>query len=186
MFTNVTISGRTCTGTTTLALLLKEKLKWQYWNAGQFFRDYCGKNNLKLEMASQRPDSLTRKVDFGMRDKLKQGKHQILEAWLAGFVAQGLKGVLKVLLVCEDSLRIDRLVNREGLTVERAKEMIKIREAENTKKWQRVYQKEWQLWVPQNQQVPFDFWQPSLYDLVIDTYSNSREQTLSKVMEALC
>ena len=101
-------------------------------------------------------------------------------------MAQGVEGVLKVLLVCEDSLRIDRLVNRDGITVDEAKIKIKQREYENAKKWTRVYQKEWQLWLPKDKQKPFDFWRPDLYDLVIDTYSNSKEETLKKVMEVLC
>ncbi|MCX6816672.1 MAG: cytidylate kinase family protein [Candidatus Beckwithbacteria bacterium] len=191
-FKNVTISGRVCTGTSTLSQLLTEKIGWRHWNAGQFFRDYCRENNLSLENASDRSDDLARKVDLEMRQNLQTKQKQIMEAWLSGFVAQGVEGVLKVLLVCDDSLRIDRLVNRDGMTVEKAKVRIKQREQENAKKWTRVYQKEWRLWLPQDKQklkTPegfFDFWHPALYDLVIDTYSNSKEETLKKVMEALC
>jgi hypothetical protein len=32
---------------------------------------------------------------------------------------------------------------------------------------------------------PIDFWLPSLYDVVIDTYSSSREQTLETVLKVL-
>ena len=191
-YRNITVSGRICTGTSTLSSLLIEKLKWKHWNAGQFFRDYCKKHNLKLENTSDRSDELSKKVDYGMRQDLEEKSGQLLEGWLSGFVAQKVEGTLKVLLVCEeDSLRVDRLVNRENLTVEEAKELIKKREHNNTIKWTRVYKEEWAKWLSKKKQALriydnlFDFWHPDLYDLTIDTYSNSREQTLKKVLKEL-
>lgn len=188
---NITVSGRICTGTSTLSAQLVKELKFKHWNAGQFFRDYCKKNNLKLENTSDRSDDLSKKVDYGMRKDLEEKSGQLLEGWLSGFVAQGLKGTLKVLLMCEDSLRIDRYVNREGVSVDEAKELIRKREHENAKKWTRVYKEEWGKWVSkENQNLRIydnllDFWHPDLYDLVIDTYSNSREETLKKVLKEL-
>ena len=190
-YRNITVSGRICTGTSTLSNLLIERLDWKHWNAGQFFRDYCGKHNLKLEMTSDRSDDLSRKVDYGMRQDLEKKSGQLLEGWLSGFVAQGVEGTLKILLTCEDSLRIDRFVNREGATVDEAKDHLKTREHNNTIKWTRVYKEEWGKWVSKkNQNLKiydnlFDFWHPDLYDLTIDTYSNSRLETLLKVLKEL-
>jgi len=190
-FKNITISGLICTGTSTLSQLLIEKLGWEHWNAGQFFRDYCKEHGLKLENTSDRSDDLSRQVEYGMRKDLKEKKGQLMEAWLSGFVAQGIKGALKVLLVCDDSLRVDRYVNREGVSVKEAKELIKKREFENAKKWSRVYEKERGEWIDKKNQGlrtkdgHFDFWDPKLYDLVIDTYSNSREETLKNVLKKL-
>jgi len=190
-YRNVTVSGKICSGTTTLSGLLEKEFGWKHWSAGEFFRDYCKKHNLDLEMASDRSDELSKKVDYGMKESLEKKEKQIIEGWLSGFVAQGVKGVLKVLLICDDGLRIDRLVNRERMGVNEAKEKIKTREYENAKKWTRVYKKEWSLWIPKDKQEVktkegwFDFWHPSLYDLVIDTYSNSREETLNLVLKEL-
>lgn len=190
-YRNITISGMICTGTSTLSQELVNKLGWSHWNAGQFFRDYCKKHGLELENTSDRSDDLSRQVELGMRKDLKEKEGQLMEAWLSGFVAQGLKGVLKILLVCDDSLRIDRFVNREGVSVDKAKELLRKREYENAKKWTRVYEKEWAVWVAKDKQSVrreekfFDFWSPKLYDLVIDTYSNSREETLEIVVKKL-
>jgi len=190
-YRNITISGMICTGTSTLSQELINRLGWKHWNAGQFFRDYCKENDLKLENTSDRSDDLSRQVELGMRRDLKEKDGQLMEAWLSGFVAQGLPGVLKVLLVCDDSLRVDRFVNREGISVDESKELLRKREYENAKKWTRVYEKEWSEWVPKNKQSVrreekfFDFWSPKLYDLVIDTYSNSREETLNLVLKEL-
>ena len=72
-----------------------------------------------------------------------------------------------------------------------AKDHIRKRERENNKKWTRVYQKEWFKWVAKDKQSVrrekkyFDFWHPDLYDLVIDTYKYSREETLDQVLKEL-
>jgi len=36
-----------------------------------------------------------------------------------------------------------------------------------------------------NKDEPIDFWRPDLYDVVVDTYSMNKEQTLKKVLDAL-
>jgi hypothetical protein len=52
-----------------------------------------------------------------------------------------------------------------------------------------MYKKEWNDWVVGSGKAkpgdPIDFWRPSLYDIVIDTYSSSREETLETVRKAL-
>ncbi|MFC1751277.1 cytidylate kinase family protein [Pseudomonadota bacterium] len=124
-----------------------------------------------------------------MRQKLKEGKKQVMEAWLSGFVAQGVGGVLKVLLVCKNDLRVDRVVNRDGNSVKDTVALMKKRESENLKKWRRVYGREWKEWVVNRgilpSSAPIDFWHPKLYDVVIDTYSSSRKETLKIVLDEL-
>ena len=174
-YKNITITGKICTGTTTLSGSLLKKLQplgWQYFNAGQFFRDYCKKHNIPLVESQFKSEELVKKVDYGIQEKLQKESKNIFEAWLAGFMARDILGVLKVLLVCDDVLRIDRLVNRDSLTVEEAKEHIKEREKKNFEKWSKLYQ-------------ATDFWNPKHYDLVIDTYSNSKEETLNEVLNKL-
>ena len=95
-----------------------------------------------------------------------------------------------MLIICsDDAVRIDRIVNRDDVSVEEAKKHIMDRKQKNLEKWTRVYNKEWNEWVVAKGLVkatdPIDFWLPSLYDVVIDTYSSSREQTLEKVLKVL-
>lgn len=174
-YRNIAISGKICAGATTLATLLQQKLDsdWQSWSGGQIVRDFVKKNSLSLENSSQRPADFDRQIDEEIKRKLRDEDHLIIESWLSGFDAQGIAGVLKVLLVCSnEALRIDRLVNREGLTVEQAKEHLKTREQENILHWQKLY-------------GPYDFWDPQNFDLVIDTYSHSKEETLREVLGKL-
>jgi cytidylate kinase len=118
-------------------------------------------------------DEVDHQIDAAMRKKLEDpSAHYIVESWIAGWNMRGLPHVLKILLQCEDSLRIDRLVNRDNLTVEKAKLHIQERQEANFSKWKRMYGVN-------------DFWDPQYYDVVIDTYSNGPQETLNMVLKAL-
>lgn len=181
-YRNITISGGVGSGTTTLSKLLKAKLEplgWKFFNGGEFMRDYAIKNNLfdaKNQLhheATVYSDDFDKQVDYGMKDRLTKENNLVLEAWLSGFMAQGVEGVLKVLLVCsDDAIRVDRVTNRDNSTVEEAKKHIFEREEKNFVKWKRLY-------------GDHNFWDPKLYDLVIDTYKFSREETLGIVLYKL-
>lgn len=180
-FRNITISGRVAVGSTTLFSNLKEKLSplgWQFFSAGEFMRDYAirkgliSKDSVNHHAATAYSDEFDREVDGMMKKRLAEENQLVFEADLAGFMAQAIPGVLKILLVCDDALRIDRLVNRDKITIEEAKRHLRIREEENTKKWQGLYGN-------------YDFWDPKFYDLVIDTYKHSPNETLEIVLEAI-
>lgn len=195
-YRNITISGLPGSGSTTLLKELAHTLTdWETFSGGEFMRAYALEKKIFKPQAGIHHDSthyeddFDRKVDFGMRETLEQRNHYILESWLSGFMAQAVEGVLKVLLVCDDSLRIDRIVNRDEISVSEAKVHVFEREQNNLAKWSRMYRDQWQAWVIDRgilgADQPIDFWHPSLYDLVIDTYSHSKDETLDKVLEAI-
>ena len=174
-YDNITISGKFAVGTTTLAKHLLEILGWKHINAGEIQRQYDRKHGIheNKQGALARPDKHEIEIETMTKNMLKTSKNLIYEAWLAGFVAQKIKGVLKILLICSnDAIRIDRVVNRENIGVEEAKDWIKQREEENIIKWQRLYGN-------------YDFWHPKYYDLVIDTYSSGQMETVGKVLDKL-
>ena len=118
-------------------------------------------------------DDFDRQIDSDMRNRLIKEKHIVLESWLSGFVARDLKNVFRILLICSDeALKIDRVVNRDTVTVEEAKIFIKEREEENFKKWKRLY-------------GDYNFFDPKYYQLVIDTYKTGPMETLGKVLDKL-
>lgn len=198
-FRNITISGLPGCGSTTLLRGLKEALEfdgWKGFSGGEFMREYAKEKGLFKEAAGLHHDSrhyeddFDRQIDFGMREKLEEEEHWILEAWLSGFLAQGVPGVLKVLMTCsDDAVRIDRIVNRDGVHVDEAKKNMQDRYDANLAKWSRLYGDQWQEWVVGTGKVsaeaPIDFWRPDLYDVVIDTYSQNKEETLLAVLNAI-
>ena len=173
----VTISGKYATGTTTLAGNLKKTLGWKHINVGAIQRQWDRKHGRdeNKQGALERPDEHEREMEAMTKKMLETESNIIYEAWLAGWVAQRIPGVLKVLLICSDeAIRIDRVVNRDNVTVEEAKKFIKKREEENIIKWKKLY-------------GDHDFWNPEseYYDLVIDTYSSGPMQTLGLVLDRL-
>ncbi len=174
-YRNITVSGKIATGTTTLAKNLQQILGWKYVNTGALQRQWDREHGVdeNAHGANLRPDDHEREMEALVRKTLLDGEHIIYEAWLAGFVARDTAGVLKVLATCSDeAVRIDRVLNRDKISVEQAKIFIKTREEENFVKWKKLY-------------GDYDFLDPKLYDLVIDTYSSGPMETLGKVLDTL-
>jgi len=174
-FSKITVSGRIATGTTTLATHLQTILNWKYCNAGQIQRDYDRKHGIheNKQGAFSRPDNHEKDIDAMTKQMLGKEECLIYEAWLAGFMAQGIPNVLKVLVVCShEDIRIDRVANRDNITIAEAKQWIKQRENENFKKWQKLY-------------GPYSFWDPKYFDVVVDTYSSGQMETVGKVLDKL-
>ena len=198
-YRNITISGLPGSGSTTLLKLLRTHLEsegWQGFSGGEFMRAYAiEKGIFRPEAgihhdAGHYDDAFDNQVDMGMREKLLHEEKWILESWLSGFLAQEVKDVLKVLICCsDDAVRIDRVVNRDQVTVEHAKKNMHDRYIANLAKWSRLYKAEWNEWVVKSGKVKktdsIDFWRPNLYDLVIDTYSSNKEETMQKVLRVL-
>ena len=171
----ITISGKIATGTTTLAKALSKILQWDYLNAGDMQRTYDRQHHIheNKQGAQSRPDAHEQEIDAHTKKILMEQKNIIYEAWLSGFIAKEIPQVFKILVICSnDAIRIDRVVNRENIAVDKAKEWIRNREEENIKKWHQLYGN-------------YDFWDPKYYDLVIDTYSSGRMETVGKVLDKI-
>lgn len=173
-YRNITVSGGVATGTSTLARKLAETLEWKRINAGDIQREYDRQRGMSEHFSGSdtRSDEHERAIETMTQQKLARENNLVYEAWLSGFVARDIKDVLKVLLVCDDALRIDRVVNRDKMTVADAKKQIESREQGNLKKWKEIY-------------GDFEFWDPKYYDLVINTYSSGPNETVGKVLDKL-
>ena len=181
-YSSIAIAGPPGAGRSTLIRNLKpivESWGWQTFSGGEWARKFAiengnhNPNDPKHHLATDYGDDIDHQIDAAMREKLADpAAHFAVESWIAGWNMRGLPHVLKVLLTCDDSLRIDRLVNRDNLSVDQAKEHIRVRQEANFTKWKRMY-------------GVTDFWDPKYYDLVIDTYSNGPKETLDLVLQKL-
>ena len=171
----ITVSGKIAVGTTTLTKNLVNSLGWKNINIGAIQRKYDRLNKLHENKmgALSRSDDHEKEIDAMTEEMLKNEKEIIYEAWLSGFFARSHKDILKVLLVCShDDIRVDRVSNRENITVDEAKNWIKQRESENTEKWKQLYGEH-------------NFWNPKYFNLVIDTYKTGPLETLGKVLDKI-
>jgi len=181
-YASIAISGRPGAGRSTLLKNLKpivDPLGWETFSGGDWSRKFsieAGKHDpkdLTHHKATDYSDEIDKQIDGAMREKLTDPNvHVAVESWIAGWNMRGLKHVLKVLLMCDDALRIDRIVNRDNVSVEEAKVHLREREEANLSKWKRMY-------------GVSDFWDPKYYDLVINTYSHGPTETLNVVLQAL-
>lgn len=172
-FHAITVSGRVASGATTLSFGLAKVFNWELYNGGEIYRQYAKEIGIPLERTDLSSDEYHLKLDDHIKKKLRTEKNLIIESWLSGFDAQGIDGVFKIFVDCSDfSLRVDRLVNREKMTIEAAKKHLTTREEENLKKWKKMYGTR-------------DIWNPKLYDLIIDTYHHGPTETLNFTLNAI-
>jgi cytidylate kinase len=183
-FRNIAISGRIAAGSTSLANKLSEVLSWKHIEGGDVFWEVVRKKmGLAPKDTKLRPDKEDEDFDASLKKLLKEDEHIILETKLAAFNAQGIEGVYKILVICEDGngqdqtqIRIDRLINRETQSVEEAKEEILVREKSDLEKWQKLYA---------NGDANWTYWDPKYYDLIVNTYSLNKEEALQFVLEKI-
>ncbi len=180
----ITISGRIASGSTTLGHKLAGVLGWRHVEGGEVFWEAVRtKMGLEEKDTNLRPDKEDEDFDASLKQILTKGKNLVLETKLAGFNAQGIPGVFKIGVVCEDEegqdkadIRIDRLINREKISIEEAKEEVIEREKNDLEKWRRIYANGDQNWV---------YWDKKYYDLAINTYSHNQDETLKFALEKI-
>ncbi|MBU4098745.1 (d)CMP kinase [Patescibacteria group bacterium] len=180
---NITVSGRIASGASTLATHLGQILGWEFLNGGEIFRQFTTEKKLDIILTNTRPDKFDLEYEEKIKKLLKEKSYQIIQSHLAGFDAQNIEGVFKILVVCEDDfgedkieIRIDRLVNRDAKKVEDAKLEIVERERQNLKKWRRLYVGNDKDWV---------YWDKKYYDLVVNTYSLNAQESTQTVLDAI-
>jgi cytidylate kinase len=176
---NITISGRIASGATTLAHHLSSRLGWEILDGGKLFRALTHDHGY----ASERSDQFDLDYEEKIKKILRTKEQHIIQSHLAGFDAQDIDGVFKILVVCDDEknadkadIRIDRLANRDAFPVEQAKEEVFVREEQNLKKWRRLYAHNDGSWF---------YWDKKYYDLVVNTFTHNQEESLKLVLEKL-
>ncbi len=180
---NITVSGRIGSGATTLAVKLAEKLNWELLEGGALFEKIHDELKLSQSLVSDRPDHFDLEYEEKIKNMLKNESHHIIQSHLAGYDADEITGVFKILVICEDKngtdmrdIRIDRLVNRDGKSVEEAKQEVLEREKEHLAKFRRLYANNDENWV---------YWDEKYYDLVINTFDHNKEEAYKMAIEAL-
>jgi len=172
-YRNITISGGVAVGKNTLHNNLKPILEpkgWTFASGGQLLRDFA--KEYVQPVAHLAPDDFHHKLDDRTKGLLEKG-HYVIEAWLGGFMARDREDTLRILLTCKnDALRIDRVANRDKITIDMAKQYVREREEGNFKEWKRIY-------------GDYNFFSPEYYHLVIDTYSSGPQETVELVLEKL-
>lgn len=180
---NITVSGRIGSGATTLATRVAEALGWEILDGGKLFRKINEDLGLSITESNSRPDHFDLEYEERIKKMLTEGRHQVIQSHLAGFDAQDIDGVFKVLVLVLDNhgndkpeIRIDRLVNRDNVPIDEAKHEVLEREKQHLEKFRRLYADNDPEWV---------YWNDSYYDLVVNTFSHNATESVQIVLDAL-
>lgn len=171
-YDKITISGKICTGKSTLFRTLQNKLGWPTISSGAYFREYAKKHGLDLNNADEQTKNITLKVDSKVQKFLGKKGNLLVDAWLGGILAEGIPHVLKVLLISNDNDRFKRFSKREHVSFAVAKKEVMKRDTEWFEKVSAIHKRS-------------DFFNPKYYNLVIDTYSCDPMETVGKVLDKL-
>lgn len=180
---NIAVSGRIGSGATTLAQGLATTLGWKLLDGGKLFRKVNAELGISITDSNKRPDHFDLAYEERVKKMFREEKQQIIQSHLAGFDAQGIDGVFKALVICEDKngndkidIRIDRLVNRDHVSVKEAKQEVWEREQQHLAKFRRLYAPTDPNWV---------YWNHDYYDFIVNTYSHNQAESIQLVLDAL-
>lgn len=172
MFSKITISGKICTGKSSVFHELQKKLQWPIFSSGAYFREYAKSHNLLLNNAEEQTNKLTKELDGKVKEMLNRPGNLLLDAWLGGILAEGAKDVLKVLLTADDAVRFARFAARENISVIEAEKEILQRDSSWFEKVKKIHNRS-------------DFFDKKNYTLVIDTSRVSVEYVVSTIIKGL-
>ena len=180
---NITISGRIGTGKTTLANHLSEVLNWSVLDGGKIFRKLAHETGMHIKDSGKRSDDFDLAYEEKIKKILTDENNHIIQSHLAGFDAQGIDEVYKILVICRNkkgedkqSIRIDRLMNRDNIHADEARHEILERENQDLEKFRRLYANGDKNWF---------FWDNKYYDLIVNTYELSPLESLDFVLNSI-
>ena len=168
----ITIFGLAGTGKSSTAKELTAKLGYTYKSTGNMYREFAeelGMTLNELERASVTDDSYDRKLDAKTTEYGQQNDNFIFESRLAWhFIPDS----FKIMLVCDETARIQRVANREGKSFEQVKQETLERESLIYKRYKEYYGIE-------------NINDPENYDFIVDTEKNNLQEVVQIILTEL-
>ena len=153
----ITISGPPGSGKSTVASAVAEAFDLEHVSGGDVFRGLAAERGLSLaefnELAES-DESIDRDLDRRLRETASERDDVVIESRLSGWMA-GEHADIKVWLDAPLTVRAARIAEREGSTVDRAREETRVREESERKRYAEYY--------------GIDFEDRSIYDLAVNT-----------------
>ena len=168
----ITISGPHGSGKSTYAKALAEALHLRYISAGELFRELAREQKLSLEALSARAardPSIDRMLDERTKAEAERGD-VVIDAQLAAWILKD-EADVKLLLVASDSVRFNRIAQRDHVTFEFAKNETLAREEIQRLRYKNYY--------------GIDVSDLRIYDLRIDTGIHSIKVTRKNILDGV-
>jgi cytidylate kinase len=168
----ITVSGPHGTGKSTYAKALAEALVLRYVCAGELFRKLAKEKGMSLEAFSTLAEddpTIDKIIDERTRAEAKKGA-VVIDAQLGAWMVKDLADV-KVLMIASEELRLNRIAERDRISVSSATKQTLARELIQKRRYKKFY--------------GIDVDDLSIYDLKIDTGLHPIEKTKSVVIESV-
>jgi cytidylate kinase len=153
----LTVSGPPGSGKSTAAAALAEAFDLEHVSGGDIFRELAaerGYSAVEFNRLAEEDDQIDRDLDRRLREVATERDDVVLESRLAGWLAAD-RADLRVWLHAPIDVRAERIADREGKTVARAREETLERETSEATRYMEYYS------------IPID--DLSIYDLVLNT-----------------
>ena len=163
----ITVSGKAGTGKSTIARMIADEMELRYFYPPSIYREMSKEKGVVLEKLVENAE---RETDYEIEKKtFEEGLkgNVVIDSRLSGFIMGGFAN-FKIFVTCDTEKRIERVVERDGISKEEASERIKKRDEIDTTKYKRLY--------------AIDMEDTSIYDMVFDN-SGSLEDLQEKIKE---
>ena len=171
----ITVSGHPGSGTSTLVKALMAHYSWTSLNGGDVFRQEAARRGMSLGDFGELCKSdlnVDRELDQLLQQQMQDGSSQIVESRLAGWWAYRLEmPCVRLWLDVDETERANRVVGREGGSIEGALEANKKRSSVDAERFMELYQ------ILPEQREP--------YTTVLDATNLGSEEVLAAVISIL-
>lgn len=168
----VTISGKSGSGSTSLAEALAHELGYPFYSIGNIYREVAKENDMSIEELDSSLESHAeydkemdeRQRRFGMSHDdcvvdSRMGWHLIPDSF-------------KILVTADDALRMERIARKESLNAEDAQKLDAERESLHAKRFSDMYGVD-------------NIFDPSHYDLVIESTDRPTRELVQEIQATL-
>ncbi len=168
----ITLGGLPGSGKTTVARILADRLKMEYINAGDIFRNLASKKGMTLEefgFFAERNPNIDKAIDKKLLE-IARRDNVILEGRLAGIMLE-LNDVeaLKVWLEAPLEVRVERISGRDTKSMEAAMADTQMREKSEWDRYYNIYH--------------VDIRDLGVYNLVIQTQDRTPEDIANEIID---
>ena len=127
----IVLSGLHGTGKSTIAKMLADHFQFQFYATGNAFRELAKEHNMSLQEFSKYAE-IHKEIDFELDSKIKKlaesGQSYVFDGQLPAYILGSLANY-RILLQCDDDVRISRMKLRDNQTLDAQKQETFIREA---------------------------------------------------------